>query len=245
MARTVTTPKTTDTKKIQEVNIFMNAPVLAAPVATPKPSKRSNRAEREIKSLDAYAAVATLMKALEGLKKTLEPEVKDQVMDFFVSDAKLHSKKPESFHGIDEHSKASCELHRRKSNQPLTEEEVKILQGLNLPTETIVSTPAMEQRFVINTAELTQGDLAELSKAITSVPSLAGKQIVYIQPAQEEVKKEIVSDATLNQAAATIKNTDTLKQIMNMCASVVLKPMLEDADVKVAFKILEQAGITF
>lgn len=241
MARTAITPKV-ETKKVQEVNIFMNAPVLAMPVAS-KPSKKSDRKEREIKSLDAYAALSTLMKALEGLKKTLEPEVKDQVMDFFVSDAQLHHQKPESFHGVDEHSKASCELHRRKSNQPLSDDEVKILHSLNLPTETIVSTPAMEQRFIINTDELTQGDLAALSTAITSVPSLAGKQIIYIQPAQAEVKKEIVSDATINQAAATIENIDTLKQIMNMCGQVVLKPMLDNAEVRTAFEILEKAGL--
>lgn len=182
-----------------KTNLFAKAK--AAPAV--KASKKSNKAEKPISGMEGFAVVVSLMKNLEGIKATMEGEIKSEMRGIFVVDGE--GQRPESFRGVEGSAEASCELRKRTAMSALSQTEIDALTADGIPVGKSESIP---ERFIINPAYANNQELlAKVSAALSKITELPDD---FIQ-VQAEVSKVIVTDETLEAVCRKVfwKNTST------------------------------------
>jgi hypothetical protein len=197
------------TKK--SANLFSTATSLEV---APKKSKADTKDKIEIKGLEKYATIASLMTNLETVAKTLEGEVKDQMRDVFT---RQNNKRPENFRGIEGHASASCEMRKRTIKSALSDDEVESLEKDGIAIGREVTIPA---RFIINPAFAEDMTLLQkVSDALQKIPGLPENFILQ----QAEQSHRVVTDETLNQVCAK----GLIKRHFEKVATMAIKPKLE------------------
>jgi hypothetical protein len=195
-----------------KMNLFQTAQVVDTKKAS---KKKSDKVEVNMQGLEDYATVVSLMKNLEGIKSTLEGEIKSEMKSYFTKNN--NGSRPENFRGIEGNASASCEMRKRTATSALSETEISDLTADNIPVEKAVSTP---ERFVINPDFMNdQALLEKVSKALLSIKGLP-ENFIMMQP---EVSKTVVSDETLDM----ICQKGLLSKYFDAVTTMAIKPKLD------------------
>ena len=217
----------------------------AKTVADPTPKKKGKKEEVFIgESLDTYSAIDTLIKTLTGIKDVYRNQVLEVMTDQFVTETLSTKTKPENFKGLGDQSEASCELRKRSSASVLSDAEVTLLSKYNISTETVVTTPAQEEKFFFNPKLVANPKLAnKISKALSEIPELQNIDVILREAPKEEVSVQVVADKSFYDAAANINNAEALKHVFGIIATVAIKPKMTTDDLKVVLGLIEKTGI--
>ena len=173
-------------------SVFGQAPE----VVTGAKKTKSGRSEIDLVGLDKVAAMNILVNALEEEAKGELERIKEEITAIFVKQAMASGKRPDSFVGRGKVSSASCELRKKASTSPLSDEMVKILQSNGLEA-CIDKKVKSSQMYVIN-QDLPQEVLERLAEVVTRDPDLKNHKIVLNRP---EEYSYIVSDSALDLLA--------------------------------------------
>lgn len=218
----------------------------AQKVKTAKAPKKAEKATVPMDSLAQYAALDAVIKALEGMKKVMEADVKGQAQVEFVTKGFAAKKRPENFKGTETFSfeaeegedaltldaSASVELRARSSSSAVTETELPLLQAAGIPVEEVVSVVGT---YVINPEYLNDAEI--MGKAEAALVA-AGLPADLIQQ-QDEVKKTVVSSTALEHLFGNY-DEQTIQQFLPMVGVIALKPKLGTEDISDAFKVVSQ-----
>jgi hypothetical protein len=224
-------------------NLFNTAKTVTDP--TPK-KKKGEKTEVFIgESLDTYSAIDTMIKTLTGIKDVYRNDVLEAMTKQFVKETLSTKTKPENFKGLGNQSEASCELRKRSSASVLSAAEVALLDKYNVTTETVVTTPAQEEKFFFNPKLVADPKLAnKISKALSSIPELANIDVLLREAPKEEVSVQVASDKSFFDAAANINNAEALKHVYGIIATVAIKPKMTTDDLKAVLSLIEKTGIS-
>lgn len=195
------------------INPFASAPE-APKVAKPSKAKRERVAVELGDKLDRLAAFKVFHKLIDGEAKILEAEVREDVIARFAETACSTKSRPESFIGTGERATASCEIRRRGSNMPISDEVRADLDHLGIPYDTLDKVP---ERFIIN-PEIDQDTLAHLAKIVQTDPKLKGKTIVM---KQSQEATHVVSEATID-GLASVTTPETCKALLEKVATFAI-----------------------
>lgn len=218
-----TTPKT-------EPNLFTEAEKKGVtPVKEPKKTKKSSVPEIEIEtadSLDLVAAIDTVQTALGKLREKADAKVMAEAFDRFVDEGFSFKKKPDNFRAIGKTSTGMIQLKKRMSSSVLDANELMVLEAYDIPVEKKV-TKDIKERFFFNEELLEDPTVVEkISKALSTIPELAGKEIIKKQEKQYEVAK-VVGEETL-EAAFHVRNRKILGEVLEIVTTMALKPTLSE-----------------
>jgi hypothetical protein len=201
-----------------------------APSKTSAP-KAGAKHEFELVDLESYAQVDAVIKACEGLKKTLGTEINVAAMDEFYRLGQ-NGVCPESFTGTEGNASASIELRKRSTASVLTDDEVAELTKLSIPVETVVTQMAM---FGIDPKYAENMEL--LTKVEQALAGLVPEDFFF---KQDQVSKQVVSDQTIAVAFAKKAPKHVIKMITTQAIKaklaftnladllLAIKPMLTD-----------------
>lgn len=213
-------------------DIFATANVVEKKTAKAKTKK----AEVELSSdLTTLAAISTLMKSLEALKVTVEASVKLEVKNEFISLG--FGKRPENFRGVSNNAEASCELRKRASTSALSLEEQELCALHAIGTEN-----KSEDVYLFNPKLMkSQEAMKKISAALSRIDltNILGEDSLVLKSTDERV---IVTEDAVDQMFM-IKSAVVREQLLPVVCTLALKPKLLTQDLKVAFQILEDAGI--
>lgn len=225
------------------MNLFNTAKTVTDP--TPK-KKKGEKTEVFIgESLDTYSAIDTMIKTLTGIKDVYRNDVLEAMTKQFVTETLSTKTKPENFKGLGNQSEASCELRKRSSASVLSAAEVALLDKYNISTETVITTPAQEEKFFFNPKLVADPKLAnKISKALSSIPELANIDVLLREAPKEEVSVQVASDKSFFDAAANINNAEALKHVYGIIATVAIKPKMTTDDLKAVLSLIEKTGIS-
>ena len=198
------------------MSLFKTAKATAAPKAA---SKKSDKDEVALKGLQQLAEIDALMKALAGMKTTLEASVKADAFDHFFGVAQATAKRPDNFRGIDGIASASIEMRKRSTASALSEEEIALFEEHGLKVEKVV---AVQKLFGINPAYAS--DDALLEKVSAAIESFVPADFIVVQ---EEKSKMVVGEATIEQAFAD----KAPREIIEAITVMAVKPKLETTDI--------------
>lgn len=190
-------------------NPFASAPKLEK-VAPPK-AKGKTRDEVELEGLDILAAFEVIEKVLEQEMGMIKSQVRQEVVDHYVTLMTNLGKKPDSFVGIGENSSASCEIRRRGSNMPMAPETAELLSQRGVSVSKNVKVP---RRLVLN-PDLPQEMLMKLAQIVQSDPELSKHHVVA---EQEEEFSFCASETTLDELAAT-KDQEFIRSVVEQTAT--------------------------
>ena len=133
---------------------------LVKPDAKKAAKKKDTKRQVAIEELKSLSAINMVMKSLEGIKSSIEDEVKQQIRTNFLEVGKALKAKPDNFRGVDkddrESANASCEMKKRSTRSRLSGDEQELLDKHNISysTEDDVTTTYLINPAYINDAEL-------------------------------------------------------------------------------------------
>lgn len=182
----------------------------------------------KVTGLEEYALVDSALKNLTTIKRTLEVQVKTTIRALFLENC--HGKRPENFRGSEGRASASCELRKRSSASPLTDEEAALLDAHKIPYDVVSDTV---ETFVINPEHLEwlSKNSAKVEKALAGIKDLP----VDLFMKQEAHPKRVVTDETV-MAAFKCKDVDA---VLDTVTTLAIKPRLEaEFDAKQFINIL-------
>jgi hypothetical protein len=171
--------------------MFSSAKAIAP--AAPKKAK-STKAELPIAGLEELAMVDAFQKTLDGIRITLDRNVKGQALAHFVAHIERTGQRPESFRGIEGGASASLELRKRGSNLSLNDDQVALLAQHGIKAHREVIVPAL---YGINPTYAEDATLLSQVEA-----ALAGIVPADFIVKQEERAKFTVTDEMLAEACA-------------------------------------------
>jgi hypothetical protein len=184
-----------------------------------------------------------LIKSLSALGDTYDAKVKAKMAEEFATMALAKGKRPINFIGVSSKAEASCELRRRASNNPLTSEEISLLEAADVPVAQDVIREEIPERYFFNPEIVADATLAaKISAALSSIPELAGQEIIIRQPMQEALYKTIVGDDALDAVGAT-KDLELIKELLPIVSSLSIRVKLTTANLNEAFTVLKSAEI--
>lgn len=230
--------KTTQKAKAIE-NVFGSA-VATKGKAKSKKSK-GDKPELEMKEgFDTYVALILTEKALDGVKKQLEGQYKEDAYEHFCTLIhETEGKKPESTVGVEGDATALFQFKKRGAG--FNQEVADKLDENNIPYD---KTEVVPERFIINPELLgDQKKLGELAQAIEKM----GLDFDVIQKQQPTYKYNI-DDETLKKISK-IKDQDIRDELVKAVSSVaVSQAKIGGVDAKggaldAAIKILKENGI--
>jgi hypothetical protein len=244
----------TKTKPAPETfDAFANAEVVPTATVAPK-GKKAARPEFEVKGLTNLAACRAIIATLKGAEETFKAPIDKRIFDVYVDRAFATKSVPVNFTGIDEiknkdgkttmaSASASCEVKKRSTASPLSEDEQKELRNLKIPftEETVV--PAIPERYFIDEELVQDPDVrAAISAALASSPKLKGLTLIKKQAPTEAVTKMVVTDESVI-AACQLQNRDQMERALKIVVGTAVKTVFEQEDVKIALDVLAAAGI--
>jgi hypothetical protein len=203
-------------------NLFATAKALA-PAATT--AKAGTKHRKEMADLQTYAQLDAFIKAAEGMKKSLGSEINAEALKEFMR-LGANGVRPDSFEGFEGNATASMELRKRSTASVLTSAEIDELKRLGLPVETIVT-----QTKMFGIAPKFTEDMDLLAKVSEKLEGLVPEGFFVVQ---EEIKKEVVGDATLAEAFA--KKAD--EAVIRMITTSAIKPKLAVSDMAAILKAI-------
>lgn len=200
---------------------LFSKPAALAPAKTGKAAKPAKK-EIAIEGLQSLAQVDAAIKALEGLKASLEPKVKANAFTAFVNMA--DGTKPDSFTGLDGDASASMELRKRGTNSALKVDEVILLQrhGINPLKEVICP-----ELFAINPKYA--GDAALLGKVETALADIVPEDFIV---QQAEVSKQVVTEDNVGAvfAAKSKLTRDEFEALVKVVTTQAIKAKLTETN---------------
>jgi len=214
------------------VDLFARAKTAPTKVA-PK-AKKSDKVEHNIAGILDLATIDALMETLAATKASLTSQIKSQMKAQFVEDGEAAGKRPNNFRGVEGTASASCELKKRSTASVLSDEEVALLEGANIPYEKAIT---VQEAFLFNPAYATNTELmGRVSKALEKVAGLPGDFIQY----QAEVSKNIATEASLD----AVFKTGVAEDLLDVVGVLSLKPAASTADIKdVLARVVELLGV--
>ncbi len=207
--------------------MFSTAKVLAAPTAK---AKASTKAEVQLNGLEQLAMVDALIKSLEGIKASLDADVKSEALDLFIQSAvDNNGKRPDSFRGLDGAASASIELRKRSTNSVLTEDQILLLGTKGVVGEVVVITTEM---FGINPAY--NADSGLLGKVEKALKGIVPEDFIV---KQEGKSKTVVSEDTITAAFKALPSMKTpmARAFVEAVGTLAIKPKLETTDIGTLF----------
>ena len=223
-------------------NLFANAKTVVDP--TPK-KKKGVKEEVTVENLQIYVAIDAVRKTLKGLSEDYRRNIEEQMTSLFVDEVLSTHKKPESVKGIEGNSKASLQFRKRSSKSPLAMDEVAILKQHGIRTETVILSPAKEEKYLINPEIVGNAKLAQkVSDALREIPELRGMDILFLEPSKEAETVEIVSDQSFEDVA-NLTNIAVIKQVYETITTLSVGNPVFQGTFKDALKVLDDAGINF
>lgn len=196
--------------------MFSTAKVIN-PVAA-KSSSGKDRAEFQMSGLEQLAQVDALIKSLEGIKGTLDADVKAQALELFIEHA--NGKRPESFRGLEGTASASVELRKRATTSPLTPEQQVLLAAAGIKGEKVITTNKM---FGINPKYAEDNSL--LAKVEAALAGIVPTDFIVLQ---EEKSKIVVTDQAID---AVFKADEADRALVETVCVLAIKPKLESTDI--------------
>jgi hypothetical protein len=148
-------------------NIFAKAAI--APVKA-TPAKKSDKVRHAIVGLRNFAAVDEVIKSLTAIKTTIQAEVKQAQLTYFIVEGMRAKRRPANFEGFEGDATASCELRVRSSASVLTPEEQELLTENSISFE---QSDKIVETYIINPKYAADQDMLEkVSKALSKVAGL-------------------------------------------------------------------------
>lgn len=205
--------------------------------STPKPkakvAKKDNKREVEHSGLQRLAAFKKLEDDAKAAKEVVATELKEDLLEEFISEGLRLKKCPESYRGV-EHievdgearvvASASMELRKRSSRSTFEEdgEDHKFLQELGVPLEKAVTVP---HRFIFNQEILENDKFREaLSEAIGSI-DVEGFDPADVIREQEEEYGIVTTDESLDWAFANL-NDNSIREAIELLGVPAIKAKL-------------------
>src|SRR6266566_3691234 len=130
---------------IMSTNLF--EAVSPARKAGLKTGKKDTKKRVEIKTLERYATVDSLVKSLTTVQKTMKPVLDAQTLEELMTEGTRLGRTPENFRGFEGKAEASMELRKRSSASALSETDVELLAGHNVSTQVVEDMP---DTYIIN-----------------------------------------------------------------------------------------------
>jgi hypothetical protein len=198
--------------------LFTNAKTLEKPAVATKADKETIA----LPGLEEYAKLDALGKAITSVQKTLGATLKDETLsDVFYGKIRKSGELPESLIGKDGIATASLECRKRGTNQPLSDEEVKVLLASGVPVKDEVIT---QELFGIN--PVYTGDIKLLEK-ISKL--LDGKVPADLFVKQERVVKKVVTEDTLKVACELKEKLP--RNVFSLITVLAIKPTLAETNI--------------
>lgn len=210
-------------------NPFGSAKVLA-PTAPAKKSKSKSRDEYEITDLDKDAAFQVVKKVLEDEGAIIHEQCRAEAQERYIELMIEMGRKPDSFVGEGERSKASCEMRKRASNLPVDPETVAKLQARGISVEKKVK---VQKLYAFN-PELSQEKLMEIGEVLAK----AGFGDVVVQQPEESIF--VTTDATLDELART-GDRDFIREFVEKVSTISVGKFTIDGNPIEAGKGAEKA----
>lgn len=228
----------------QEVNMFDSAPVVVVKsAAAEKEAKNKTREVALGDKLDYLAAINALTDSLAAVKEVYYKEVTAEMADSFTDEAMKIQKRPTNFRGIGNESEASCELRKRASTSKLSDEEVAILKEHNIKYDEAIVSEGIDEQFFFNPALLEDKTIAGLiSKKLSEIPELAGKQVIMKQAKREKTTKNIVAEESFDQIAK-LQDRTLVKQLLSIVSVLGVKPKLTTQDLDTVLDLVRKSGV--
>lgn len=158
---------------------------------------------------DLCGALSQLSKALYKESKILEESVKSKILDEFSNIILNEKKKPDSFEGSGEDSKALCQLRNRGKNAPIDFDTAKELvsMGVSLNKEEVV--------------KIKEEVIQDKSKQIAFINAL--KQ-ANLNPKDylDMSNKYYCSDNTISDIARKVEDKNKLKSLIEKVSFIVM-----------------------
>ena len=206
----------------------------AKEVTKAAPAKKKNtKPEFEVQGLEKFALIKSMIASLEAVAAGLEQEVKENMVENFKKRGLEQKKNPGSFIGLEGVATASCELRKRGTRSPLTQEEIDLLAQNKIPTEVKVSQVGT---YIINPSYKDDEALLEkVSKALSKV----GLPEDFIQ-FQAQVETTVVTDRSIDEVFVTGKT-----ELLSLVSVPAVKPKVNNTDnlKKVYDAIFDTIGI--
>jgi hypothetical protein len=206
---------TTDIQKA--AGLFKN--LKAAPKAkAPAKSGKTVREEIELGiDLDYIAAAGVVMKALEGVSKTLRAEMIGAITGIFAEKMIKTRSKPEAFIGVGGEAKAYIGVTRKGSNRPLDPETVDRLDAMGVPMTKVEKMP---DRLIINPDLLNdQETLKVLADLIADHPKLKDVPVILHQ---EGESGHVTNDETLPALARLVADETEAADLLTRVAGFTI-----------------------
>jgi len=197
-------------------NMFAAAKAVSKKAPTKK-AKGKQKEEVAIHGMEDLARIDSAIKALDALKKTVEGDVKSQIMKHYVSKGMKDKKRPDTFTGTEGKATASCELRKRSVRSALNIEDRTLLDDHKIPYNVAVKVPGT---FVINPEYA--GDeklLAAISEALENIEGVPVDFITY----QEEVTTAEVTDETVDAVFQNARSAKNLARVLDVVSSLAVK----------------------
>lgn len=200
----------------------------AKPLKEKKPASRKQSAEQvAMKGLAKFAKIDALIKSLEGVKETLDGELKTEAMDHFITEA--GGRRPANFTAIDGQATASVQLKVRSTRSALKPDEVEFLKKAGVPVEVVVTTPKL---FGINPKYATDEKMLEKIEKVLTKTGLPEDLFVV----QEEVSATVANEKSIEAVFAGNMDAD----VVRMVTTLAIKPTLEEVAVRELFDEVKQ-----
>jgi len=222
-------------------NVFKTAKSVPPPTTS-----KTEAAKNELViggDLDTLSAINALITSLTTISLSFEKSVKNTMFVKFVDDTLFHKKRADNFTGKGDLSTASCEMRKRSSRSYLNEAEVEVLKKNSIPMDEMVTQEAVAERFFFNPEIITDGDIAEkISRALSSIPELDGKDVILRQEPREAVKRPAVSEASFDHASK-ISDKAALSEVLGIISTLAIKPKLNTQDLDVILNVIRKSGV--
>lgn len=218
------------------VNLFATAKTVEKKTVA---AKKKEKLEVQMTDLDALSAIVALEKALKGMSAALMSSVKGQMLTKYVELGVDLGAKPDSFRGVAEKSSASCELRKRSTRSPLTEDEVKVLDTYDIPY-----TKTEADVFYFNPKVLdSESAMAKISAALAGVDltaDIGANEGVILHKANNAMS---ITDESVTKAFQ-VKSEKILEILLPIVGTLAVKPKLTVNDLQNAFAILTENGLS-
>jgi hypothetical protein len=234
--------KATKTGKKAEKDAIADVFGTAAPAApkTTSKSKKSDKPQVEMtEEFEGYVALTLVQKALEGVKKQLDAQFKDQeAFDYFHEQLVKTSAQPKTFEGVN--GRGSAQFQFKKRSHGFSEDVAAMLDKHEIAYEKSEKIP---ERFTINPEVLNDQEL--LGKLAVAIKKMGVEDVII---KQEPVYSYQVAAETHAQIAK-IKDETIRAEIIRAVSSIaVAQAKIDGVDAKggaleAALEILQEKGI--
>lgn len=195
------------------MNMFAKAQAKAGDNTGKKKAKKQVEAVY-FESLDDLAMLKDLIKQLTTVHDTLDAEVKDEMLDEFVSRGRNEGKKPANFPGKGDASEGNMQIRQRSSRSRLTDADIETLDELG-----ISYTETDDTHFYINKEYA--GDEKLLSRVSEALEGVKGIPSDFIQatPTTYVTTEDSIDELFANKRLSA----DRVREVLSIVATPAMR----------------------